>query len=184
MRKWVILIIVIVLGGAMFITWLEERNLKVTGNTLNSIPDIDSIVVKDGKTKEEEVLTLTNAGTSFSPSMAEIYELPIIDLKWSERKLLKGEPILLVEYLTNNEVRFSVGIYELKDEHKAILSNYNPSGIRSYSYSYSPKEKNTTYIFAIKENYQLLGVNEGMKELLNIVSSKMDTSDSLDLIEL
>jgi hypothetical protein len=170
MRKWVILIAVIAFGGAMFVTWLEERKPKVIGDILYSIPDIDSIAVKDGKTKEE-ILILTNLET-YSSGMVEIFELPYKDLKWSERKLLKGEPKILVEYLTNNEVQFSVSIYQLKDD--SMLSNEKPMGSRSYSHSYSPKEKNTTYIFAIKENDQLLGVNEGLKELLNVISSKSD----------
>lgn len=65
MRKWVLVIIVIVLGGAIFGTWLEQRKTKDIVNVLNSIPLIDSITVKNGKTKEE-MLTLTNVDPFFS----------------------------------------------------------------------------------------------------------------------
>ena len=102
--------------------------------------------------------------------MVEIYDLPFKDLKWSERKLLKKEPFAEVEYFKNNEIQYKVSIYQVEEKHMPMLSIDNSAAIRSYSYSYSPEEKNTNYLFAIKDNYQLLGVNEGLKELLNIIT--------------
>lgn len=170
MRKWVILIIIIAIGGILFGTFLEQKKPKVVGKILNSIPFIDSITVKDGKTKEE-ILTLTNLDPSIS-DMAEIYKLPYLDLKWAERKLLKKDPFVEVEYLKNNEIQYKVSIYQVDEESMQSINTGISGDSITYSYSYSPKEKNASYIFAIKENYQLLGVNEGLKELLNIVISK------------
>lgn len=168
MRKWVILIVVISLGGVIFGTWLEQRKNAVVGNILNSVQLIDSIRVKDGESKEE-ILTFTKLDPSFF-DMVEIYKLPYKDLKWSERKLLKEKPFIEVEYLQNNEINYIVSIYQLNDENMSMLVNI--SDPLSYRYMYTSKENNTTYIFAIKENYQLLGVNEGFKELLDIINSK------------
>lgn len=161
MRKWVILIIVIAVGGVVLGTWLEQRKPAVVGNVLNSVQLIDSIKVQDGKTKEN-ILTLTKLDSSFSDTV-EIYKLPYKDLKRSERKLLNVEPFVEVEYLQNSEIKYIVSIYQLNDEHISKLDNTDNR------YMYTSDENNSTYIFAIKENYQLLGVNEGLKELLDII---------------
>lgn len=169
MRKSIILIIGILLGAALIGTgWLEYRNTKVIEEILNNYPYIDSISVKDGKTKEE-ILTFTSLDPSFSDTV-ELYKLSYHGLKWSERKLLKGKPYIEVDYIKNNEVMYKVSVYEVEEEHTPMLPNDISTASRSYSFSYSPEKNNTTYIFAIKDNYSLLGVNEGFKELLNKVT--------------
>ena len=174
MRKWLIVIIVFAIEGTLFGTWLGQKKTKVIVNILDSIPYIDAITVKDGETKEE-ILAFTNADPHFS-DMIEIYDLSYYDLKWSERKLLKGKPFVVVEYLKNNETQYEVSIYRVKENDlsymQSIDKNIGTDILTPYSYSYSPAEKDTTYIFAIRENQQLLGVNEGLKELLDIVISK------------
>lgn len=37
---------------------------------------------------------------------------------------------------------------------------------------YSPEDNNNIYIFAVRENDLLVGVNEGFKALMDIISSK------------
>ena len=174
MRKWLILIIVLAIGGTIFGIWQEKKKTKIIVNVLDSIPYIDSITVKDGETKQN-ILTFTNVDPSFS-NMVEIYDLPYYDLKWSERKLLRGKPFVVVEYLKNDETQYEVSIYQVEEDNMSYMQSIDmliqTDIITPYSYSYSPKEKNNAYIFAIKENYQLLGVNEESKELLNIVISK------------
>ena len=82
----------------------------------------------------------------------------------------------MVEYLRDNETQYEVSIYQVEEDNlsymQAIDKDIGTDILTPYSYSYSPTEKDTTYIFAIKENHQLLGVNEGLKELLNTVISK------------
>lgn len=55
--------------------------------------------------------------------MVEIYKLPHQDLKWSVRKLLQGEPFVVVEYLYNNAIQYEVSVFQLKDEDESVLSN-------------------------------------------------------------
>lgn len=123
------------------------------------------------------MFTLKNTDSSFS-GILEIYDLPYYDLKWEERKLLKGKPFAVVAYLKNNEIQYELIIYQVKDDNMSYLQSIDivieTDIITTYSYSYSPREKNTAYIFAIKDNYQLLGVNEGLKELLDSIISKTD----------
>lgn len=58
-------ITILVIGGLIFGIWLGEKNTKVIVNILDSIPDIDSIMVKEGETKEN-ILAFTNVDPSFS----------------------------------------------------------------------------------------------------------------------
>ena len=159
----------------IFGDWQGQKKINVIGNILDSIPYIDAIAIKDGNTKQE-IATFTNVDPSFS-AMVEVYDLPTYyDLKWSERKLLRGKPFVVVEYLKDNQTQYEVSIYQVKEDDlsymQAIDKDIGTDILTPYSYSYSPTEKDTTYIFAIKENHQLLGVNEGLKELLNTVISK------------
>lgn len=67
--------------------------------------------------------------------MAEIYEMPFTDLKWAERKLLKKDPFVEVEYLKNNEVQYKVSIYQV-DEKRMQSINAGIS-VDNITYSYS-----------------------------------------------
>ena len=174
-RKWITLIIVLVIVGLIFGNWQGKKKTNVIVNILDSIPYIDAIAIKDGNTKQE-IATFTNVDPTFS-AMVEVYDLPTYyDLKWSERKLLKGKPFVVVEYLKDNETQYEVSIYQVEEDNMSYMQSIDKviqtDIIRPYSYSYSPTEKNAAYIFSIKENHQLLGVNEGLKELLNTVISK------------
>lgn len=174
-RKWITLIIILVIAGLIFGYWQGQKKTNVIVNILDSIPYIDAIAVKDGNTKQE-IVTFTNVDPSFS-DMVDVYDLPYYHkLKWSERKLLRGKPFVVVEYLKDNETQYEVSIYQVKEDNLSYMQSIDKviqtDILTPYSYSYSPTEKNTTYIFAIRENHQLLGVNEGLKELLNTVISK------------
>ena len=174
MRKWLILLIVLVIAGLIFGEWHGKKKTNVIVNILDSIPYIDAIAVKDGNTKQE-IVTFTKVDPSFS-DMVDVYDRPYYNLIRSEKKLLKGKPFVVVEYLKDNETQYEVSIYQVEEDNlsymQAIDKDIGTDILTPYSYSYSPTEKDTTYIFAIKENHQLLGVNEGLKELLNTVISK------------
>ena len=91
-RKWITLIIVLVIVGLIFGNWQGKKKTNVIVNILDSIPYIDAISVKDGNTKQE-IVTFTNADPSFS-DMVDVYDMPYYHkLKWSERKLLRGETL-------------------------------------------------------------------------------------------
>jgi len=168
MRRWIILIIIIALGGAIWWGWVAQKNDSIVAKIMDSAQYIDSITVKDGKTKEE-ILGFTKLDSVF-PDMVEVYKQPYRQLVRSEKNLLQGEPFLEVEYLQNNEIKFIVSIYQLDNEQRSTLVNTNDTVPDRHMYS--PKGNNTTYIFAIKENNQLLGVNEGFKEVLDLISSR------------
>lgn len=165
-KSWVIvgLIILNILGGALFSDWINEKKLTKMGTIIESIPEIDAIRVKDGKTSDE-VLTLTNSEPFFD-EMVDIYGV-YTELKWSERKLLKKDPFVQVDYLKNDDVRFTVSIYNVKDDEKSLLPDEEDGD--SFSYSL---EGNDTYIFAFDELNHLVRVNEGLKELLHIIHEK------------
>ena len=168
-QRWSILILVIILGIVLFTEYKDQQRMMATVDISDSIPFIESIVIKDGKTKDE-ILTLTDTESSFS-EMVDIYDSPIHYLKWSERKLLKGDPFIEVEYLIGTEVQHSMSVYEVEDENISMLPRDFSTDVSFYSYSYTPEE-DETYIYAIEEINQLLGINEGMKDLLNIVLSR------------
>ena len=163
MRKWIIFVIVIVLGGLIFISWEEEKKDKEVVQILDRIPFIDLIVVKDGKSGEK-LLDFTSLDSTFS-QMVNVYQKPYHDFKRSEKKLLKEEPFIVIEYLRDNLIQYKVIIYQVQDGNKYMLTS---------EYIYSPKEDNRNYTFVIKESDQLLGVNQGLKELLNTVVTKGD----------
>lgn len=165
MKKWLILFIVIILGGLIFVSWQEEKKVNEMVQILDRIHSIDLIIVKDGKSREE-LLNFTSSDSSFS-KMADIYHMPYYDLKWSERKLLNEEPYIVIEYLKDNSIQYKVIIYQLNEKHNSMLTNENHLS----EYIYSPEEENNSYIFAIKETDQLIGVNQELKELLNTVKN-------------
>jgi len=163
MRKWIIFFIVIVLGGLIFVAWEEEKKDKEVVKILDRIPFVDSILVKDGKS-EEKLLDFTSLDSSFL-QMVNVYQKPYYDLKWSEKKLLKEEPFIVIEYLRENLIQYKVIIYQVQDANKYMLTN---------EYIYSSEEDNSNNTFVINETDQLLGVNQGLKELLNTVVKKGD----------
>ena len=163
MRKWIIFFIVIVLGGLIFVAWEEEKKDKEVVKILDRIPFVDSILVKDGKS-EEKLLDFTSLDSSFL-QMVNVYQKPYYDLKWSEKKLLKEEPFIVIEYLRENLIQYKVIIYQVQDANKYMLTS---------EYIYSSEEDNSNYTFVINETDQLLGVNQGLKELLNTVVKKGD----------
>ena len=163
MRKWIIFFIVIVLGGLIFVAWEEEKKDKEVVKILDRIPFVDSILVKDGKS-EEKLLDFTSSDSSFL-QMVNVYQKPYYDLKWSEKKLLKEEPFIVIEYLRENLIQYKVIIYQVQDANKYMLTS---------EYIYSSEEDNSNNTFVINETDQLLGVNQGLKELLNTVVKKGD----------
>jgi len=167
MKKWgIVVIIILILGGAAYAQWLSNKNTNVVVNILNSIPNVDSITVKDGNTKEE-LLAIPISDSSFS-EIVEVYKFPYTHLKGSDKNILNEVPIAEVEYFEKSELKFTVSIIQLKD---GFISDPPPE---FYRYKYTPDEKNDTFIFSIRENSSLIVVNDGMKELMDRLSSKLN----------
>ena len=54
--------------------------------------------------------------------MVKVYDLPYYHkLKWSERKLLRGKPFIVVEYLKDNETQYEVGIYQVEKDNLSYM---------------------------------------------------------------
>lgn len=141
------------------------------GNIIDSVPIIDSITAKDGKTKEE-ILTVTTSDDSFD-KMVDIYHF-YYDLKWSEKVILKDDPFIEIDYIERNDVKFTVSIYQVEDHHISLLPNGFSTEVRNVEYSYSPEGSNSTYIFVIEELNQLIDVNDGMKVLYKYIKLNSD----------
>lgn len=165
MRKWKLWILTFIVGLAHFLL-SPERKINVIGTILSSSPYVDSLTVKEGATKNE-ILFLSDGAEPLFSEMANLYLLPYTDLTWSDRKLLKGDPAFIVEYKRKNNPQYKMLIYLVKADQIQLLPEERTEGIRHFGYAYAPKEKGDTYIFAIKENRQLLGVTEGLKELID-----------------
>lgn len=133
------------------------------GNILDSIPDINYIAAKDGRTNER-IEEFYNTDDSFD-KIIDIYHF-YHDIKWSERKLLKENPIINLEYMYQGNPKFTVNIYEVEDQHISLLPKDFTTEVRTVNYSYTP-ESGSTYIFLIEETNQLIDVTEGLKELIN-----------------
>lgn len=165
MKKWGIVLLVIVLVGISIFTWQERNTTKYMVNILNNIPSIDSLVVIDGKTKEELIKFASKE--EFFSVMVNVYKLPYYNLKWSEKKLLKEDPVLVIEYFKGKEMQYKVNVYKLSHQYKEMLADKErfPDSL-SYSYIYSPNGTKDNYIFALDEHYQLVGAHEGLKEIV------------------
>ncbi|SOC43742.1 hypothetical protein [Ureibacillus acetophenoni] len=161
MRKWGILIIIIILGGAIYIDWLSKKEFEVIGYILNTSPDIDSISIRDGKTKEE-LLAFSKSDSAFSE--LGLFYRSILHLNGTEKDILNGETLAEIDYYENGEVRYTVSIYQLEDD---ITVNRPVSNL--YTYQYTPKGITSPFVFALKDNYILFGVNRGMKDLVNLL---------------
>jgi|SRR5690625_424288 len=163
-QKWKFLIILIFFLVIIIYFYMEKKDTENIGNIMEAIPTIDSVVAKDSNTKEK-ILKLTNTDSSFDYNMIDIYDVPFIKLKKSERKLLRDEPFIEIDFLNKNDIQFMVSVYRFVD--KPILPDKISLGTDRYDYS--PMGSKCTYIFALKEFNQLLGVNDELKALLNMI---------------
>ncbi|KGR73638.1 hypothetical protein [Ureibacillus manganicus] len=166
MRKWIILIIILILGGIIYSNWLSNKESEALKYILNTSLDIDSITVKDGKTKEE-LLSFSNSDPAFS-ELANFYSRYYV-LEGENKNILTGEPIAEIEYYVEKELKYTVSIYQLKE--RLIVK---PPVTSLDVYQYAPVEKNSPFVFSIKEYNMLFGVNEGMKELMYLLSSRIN----------
>ncbi|MFS0877424.1 histone acetyltransferase [Solibacillus isronensis] len=149
----------IVLGWFIFDMWQESSRDAIIGKALSS--NIDTISVTDCKTNEE-LLVFTNADAAFIP-MVEIYRFPYVQLERPDNKLFKEEPLLDIEYLQENEVKYVVRVYQFGS--KPTLEQPLED-----SYMYSPKNNDKVYLFGVKGNDQLIEVNEGLETLVDIIT--------------
>ncbi|MEK5080712.1 histone acetyltransferase [Solibacillus sp. FSL W7-1436] len=163
MRKWLWLISIgaIVLGWFIFDMWQESSRDAIIGKALNS--HIDTVSIRDTKTNEE-VLVMTNSDPAFTP-MVEIYRFPYIQLERPDNKILKEEPVLEIEYLQENEVMYVVRVHQFN--RKPVLEQQLAA-----SYIYSPENSDNVYFFEVRGNDQLVKVNDGLKTLIDIITSK------------
>jgi hypothetical protein len=166
MRKWLVLLIVMILGIASFLDWQDRSKSKHIVNILNSIPTIEKISAKE-VASGKELFQMTKTDPSFSV-VVNVFQLPYMELKWSEKKLVKQDPLFVIDYLKDDDVLYKVNIYELKDENVPVLVNRGlPNEQSTYGFMYSPPTNESTYVFRLDEYNQLIGVNEGLKEVLN-----------------
>ena len=163
MRRWlwVISIGVIVLGWFIFDMWQESSRDAIIGTALSS--NIDTISVRDTKTNEE-ILVFTDSDSAFTP-MVEIYRFPYVQLERPDNKIFKEEPLLEIEYLQENEVKYVVRVHQFNSK-PALAQQLEDS------YMYSPGNNDKVYLFEVKGNDQLVEVNDGLKTLIDIITSK------------
>lgn len=163
MRRWlwVTSIGAIVLGWFIFDMWQESSRDAIIGKALSS--NIDTISVTDNKTNEE-LLVFKKSDVAFTP-MVEIYRFPYVQLERPDNKLFKEEPLLDIEYLQENEIKYVVRVYQF--DSKPTLEQPLED-----NYMYSPKSNDKVYLFGVKGNDQLVEVNEGLKTLVDVITSK------------
>lgn len=143
--------------------WERENRLDVMGNIIDSIPDIDSIAVRDGKTNDQMTRFL-DTNDPFD-ELVDTYNF-YYDLNWKENNLLKDDPFIRLDYMEGEHVRFTVSVFDVAENQKSLLPSDFTTEVGTVSYGYSPKESDLTYVFAIEEISQLIDVTEGFKELL------------------
>ena len=80
-----------------------------------------------------------------------------------DNKIFKEEPLLEVEYLQENEVKYVVRVHQF-DTKPTIGQQLDDS------YMYSPENNDKVYLFGVKGNDQLVEVNEGLKTLVDIIT--------------
>ncbi|WAA13194.1 hypothetical protein [Fervidibacillus halotolerans] len=167
MKRWKIIIPIVIVGVILFLDWQDRRELLLIGKALDyPVDDINTVIVKDGKTSKE-ILTLTNSDPIF---FRQIYSVFYIKLNWSERrKLLKNGPVYEVKFLINDEIYYSMNIYKVEEDQISLLPVHEDDSISKFDFIYSPDGENT-YIFVRKETPHLLPVKEEFRELLKIIS--------------
>ncbi|WAA11994.1 hypothetical protein [Fervidibacillus halotolerans] len=84
--------------------WFDRKHSEFIGEAFVQSYDVNSFIVKDSKT-EKVILTLTDSDPDFS-QIAQIYDIGYANLDWSERKLLKNDPVYEVEFLLNDDVLY------------------------------------------------------------------------------
>ncbi|MCZ8538200.1 hypothetical protein M9R32_13470 [Paenisporosarcina quisquiliarum] len=157
MKKWGFVFIVLVLGGIIIASWQEQIKTKYIVNNLESIQSVDLIRVQNSQT-DKLLMEYTDKNASFS-EMVNIYKYPYYELKGTEKKLVNKDPAFVIEFLQENSVQYKVNVYELNEEDKEIFKTSN--------YLYSPENVNDTYVFALEKYPHLVGVNEGLIQILN-----------------
>ncbi len=170
-KKWGIALIMISLSGAFFLAWQDYNKTSYMGSILSDIPSIDSVIVKDAQTGNQ-LIEFTRKDDLFS-EMVDIYMLPYYDLTWSERKLLNDKSFITIDYSKDKEVQYTINVYHLKETDKDFLKNtHSNEDVKEYSYLYSPNNSNNTYIFALDKHNHLVGVNQGLQEIIKKVEAE------------
>lgn len=166
MKKWALIIIFIVLGVVFFLVWSDQNKTNYIGGILNSIPAVDLIIVKDSET-DKQIFEFTQENDLFN-DMVNIYKRPYLELKQSEKKLLNKKSTYVIEYLKDNTIQYKVNIYKVEEESADIFvdKGFNTE-IREIDYIYSPENMNHRYVFTLEKYHHLLGVNDGLKQIIN-----------------
>lgn len=170
MKKWIVFIIVIIIAGIYFgKSWYEYEKTKVRVNILENIHLIDSITITDSKTKDE--VFIVNQSDPFFTEMVNVFDLQYMNLDRQEKQMLKGDPLWDILYKTKDQVKYTVSIYQVGNEWEDMLEDVYERAtvdtiVEDYSYVYFPHDETDGYVFAIKENKELLGINEGLEELI------------------
>ncbi|MGN7479570.1 hypothetical protein ACTHOQ_17200 [Solibacillus silvestris] len=169
MKKWVFLIIFFVLGVALFLTWTEQNKTNYIGGILNSIPSVDLIIVKDSAT-DNQIFEYTQ-NDDFFKDMVNIYDHFFVELNKSEKNLLNKEPTYVIEYLKDNTIQYKVNIYKVEVDADVFVDKSSTTEIRQTDYIFSPENTDHSYVFITEKYHNLLGLNDGLKQIMNEISN-------------
>ncbi|MBD8036334.1 hypothetical protein H9635_06220 [Solibacillus sp. A46] len=165
MKKWIFLIAFFVFAGVIFSIWSEQNKVNYIGGILNNISSVDLIIVKDSET-EKQIYEYTQNNDFFN-DMVNIYDQPFFELKKSEKKLLNKESTYVIEYLNDNTIQYKVNIYKVEDSTEVFVEKEYTTEINEFDYIFSPESTNHSYVFVTEKYHNLLGLNDGLKQIIN-----------------
>ena len=165
MKKWIFLIAFFVFGGVIFSIWSEQNKVNYIGGILNNISSVDLIIVKDSDTNKQIFEYTQN--DDFFYDRVNIYEKPFFELKKSEKKLLNKESTYVIEYLNDNTIQYKVNIYKVEDSTEVFVEKEYTTEINEFDYIFSPESTNHSYVFVTEKYHNLLGLNDGLKKIIN-----------------
>lgn len=159
--------IIIILISLIIVDRWDDKKTNQMLTILENTSSIDSISIKEGRTKKE-LFILEPSSPSFKNAV-NVYENPYRPLTFFERKVLKQEPIATLDYFSADELIYQLSVYPFDPEHfpNIDLTTASDSTEKTYHYIYYPEDEELGYIFALKELNQLIGVNDGLKEIVD-----------------
>ena len=174
MKKRIFFIMFFVLGVVFFLAWSDQNKTNYIGGIVNSIPTVDLIIVKDSET-DKQVVEFTKENDFFN-DMANIYKRPYRELKQSEKKLLNKKSLYVIEYLKDNTIQYKVNIYKVEEASADVFIDKDVAvENREIDYIYSPENTNHRYVFASEKYHHVMGLNDGMKQILNEILTQQNT---------
>ena len=165
MKKWILLLLCFVLVAAFFLDWREQKKTNYTKEILDSISLVDLIMIKDSET-EKPIAKYTNEDDFFN-EMVNVYKHPYYELKQSERKLLKKQPVYVIEYLKGNTIQYKVNMFEVEEIENVFVDQAFDREKVENEYMYSPDNTGRSYVFMLEKYEHLVGLNDGLIQIIN-----------------